>query len=341
MTNSLSITLVYPVIKTIVQKGYSTEPIFQAAGFDPRRLQHADNRIETEQLKQLIEAAAQHTGDDYFGLSQGMLMEFADLGILGYVISHSKTVGDALQAYLRYYQILMDCVHTIITIEEEQLVIRFIEEEALHLSRHCMDEMAVGLSRIIKALAMQPLPLRQVSFTYEQPGSIGPYIEAFGLAPQFAQRYTELRFDKDILNCEVMYADHYMLQAFEEMAQAAMKRLLQGKQFSDRVIEWMHQCMPNSFPTLKQTAEAFYMSERRLQQKLAEEQTTFIQLANQVKKELAISLLKQDECSISQIAYLLHFAEPSSLQNAFKRWTGKTPGQYRLTLQPSVYDLAE
>ncbi|MNT77800.1 HTH-type transcriptional regulator VirS [compost metagenome] len=75
------------------------------------------------------------------------------------------------------------------------------------------------------------------------------------------------------------------------------------------------------------------MSSRTLQHKLKEEQSTYNDLSIRVRKELAMVYLRKWEYSVGEIAYVLHFSEPSAFQSAFKKWTGYTPGQYRTNLQ--------
>ena len=71
------------------------------------------------------------------------------------------------------------------------------------------------------------------------------------------------------------------------------------------------------------------MTTRTLQLKLKEEGTSFRKLQDEVRKELAIGYLKDGNDSICEIALLLGFSDQSAFQHAFKRWTGKTPGEYR------------
>jgi AraC-like DNA-binding protein len=87
--------------------------------------------------------------------------------------------------------------------------------------------------------------------------------------------------------------------------------------------------MPSRFPTLREAARELLMSARTLQSRLKTENTSYNRLANEVRKELAIRYLAQPEYSVGEIAYLLHFSEPSAFQTAFRKWTDATPREYR------------
>lgn len=43
-----------------------------------------------------------------------------------------------------------------------------------------------------------------------------------------------------------------------------------------------------------------------------------------------MSHLREQTLSTTDIAYLLGFAEPSVFFRSFKKWTGQTPGAFRL-----------
>ena len=69
------------------------------------------------------------------------------------------------------------------------------------------------------------------------------------------------------------------------------------------------------------------------QRRLEEEETSFLQLLDDTRRELADQYLGRLHLSLGQAAYLLGFADQSSFFRACKRWFGIPPGQYRRRLQ--------
>ena len=55
-----------------------------------------------------------------------------------------------------------------------------------------------------------------------------------------------------------------------------------------------------------------------------------------MRRELALHHLRDAQPPISEIAYLLGFAEAASFNRAFRRWTGRTPSEYRAGLGPGA-----
>jgi AraC-like DNA-binding protein len=76
-------------------------------------------------------------------------------------------------------------------------------------------------------------------------------------------------------------------------------------------------------------AKNLAVTTRNLQLKLKDEGTSFRKLFDEVRKKISIGYLKDEDASICEIALLLGFADQSAFHHAFKRWTGKTPGEYR------------
>lgn len=82
-------------------------------------------------------------------------------------------------------------------------------------------------------------------------------------------------------------------------------------------------------PRLKDTAKALNISSRSLQRYLQANNTSFRQLVNECRHQLAQQYLQENTYNIQQIATQLGFEEQSSFQKAFKSWQGCSPGVYR------------
>ncbi len=57
--------------------------------------------------------------------------------------------------------------------------------------------------------------------------------------------------------------------------------------------------------------------------------TSHQELLDEMRQEPAIRYLREPGMAVCEVAYLLGFSESSAFHRAFKRWTGKTPNEYR------------
>jgi AraC-like DNA-binding protein len=84
-------------------------------------------------------------------------------------------------------------------------------------------------------------------------------------------------------------------------------------------------------PTLNDIAATLYMSSQTLRRQLATVGVNFQKLKNQLRCDIAMDLLKLPEITIEEVSEKVGFSEQSTFYRAFKKWTGTTPGAYRMT----------
>lgn len=75
------------------------------------------------------------------------------------------------------------------------------------------------------------------------------------------------------------------------------------------------------------------MSAPTLRRRLKREGTTFQRLKDEARCEAAKLCLNRHDLSINEVALEMGFTDPSAFHRSFKKWTGKTPGQFRATLR--------
>ncbi|MDF2963865.1 MAG: AraC family transcriptional regulator [Paenibacillus sp.] len=329
----VSVSLIYPIVKTIVIKGHDKEDFFRRANIDESLLHDTEARLPEEDFERITELAAEITSDKTFGLHQGQNIEVADLGILGYVMLHSKTIGHALSAYQKYNVIVCNAYNISWEIEGNDVIILMsYGHPHRQPARHCMEDMASSLYHLMISLSCRTISLKELHFTHVLSSELDKYTSVLGITPQFGSDANTIRMGKEILEFPILFSDPKLLGTFEVIAEEARHRLMQGRLFSEQLYNWIIKCMPTYFPSLKDTAMTFKMSVRSIQAKLKQENTTYQDIINRVRREFALGYLAKPEYKIGEVAYLLHFSEPSAFQSAFKKWTGVTPRQYRMNL---------
>ena len=87
--------------------------------------------------------------------------------------------------------------------------------------------------------------------------------------------------------------------------------------------------MHGEVPSIEALAHNLAISIRHLQRELQAKGTSYQQLLDATRKELALRYLKKPNVTVHDVAFLLGFSEPSAFHRAFKRWTGQTPRTYR------------
>ena len=81
--------------------------------------------------------------------------------------------------------------------------------------------------------------------------------------------------------------------------------------------------------SIDRVARELGMSRQTLYRRLKGEGTTFEELLDAKRRQLAVRYLALDRSSVKAAAYKLGFSDPAAFSRAFKRWTGASPSQFR------------
>ena len=87
--------------------------------------------------------------------------------------------------------------------------------------------------------------------------------------------------------------------------------------------------LPSGLPSFSRVAEHLHMSESSLRRRLQKEDTSYQNLKDEVRCQVAIDKLLHEQAKVADLAEYLGFTEPSSFVRSFKGWTGETPKTYR------------
>ncbi len=96
-----------------------------------------------------------------------------------------------------------------------------------------------------------------------------------------------------------------------------------------RVHDFIARTVRDTPPELEAVAGALELSPRALKRRLADRGTSFTQIVDDTRRELALGYIADASLTLVDVAYLCGFSEQSAFNRAFKRWTGMPPGEYR------------
>ncbi len=91
--------------------------------------------------------------------------------------------------------------------------------------------------------------------------------------------------------------------------------------------------LSRGLPSFTSVAHSLHMSESSLRRRLQKEETSYQALKDEVRCEVAIDRLLNQDAKVADIADFLGFTEPSSFVRSFKSWTGETPKGYKDRMQ--------
>jgi AraC-like DNA-binding protein len=325
--------LVVSLISYAAQKDIPIDRLCRQAGVDLEALRSdRPYHLSIQQQNDLFEHAVILSGDPLFGLHFGERLQLAALGIVGAVIRNSRTIGEALENCAAYSPILTDLFDLTVSMGGDKFVIRLLPfTEKLQgypvLKRHLLElSMAFVLHEMDGLLLIKMKPL-SVQIPYED-GQLKEYQRVF-------RTVNIIRSQEHIVEFAYQLTKEPILTANYELQNVLIHRLAESyRQFPDptSVSSRLAQLMKgNSYlglPDLREMGANLNMSVRTLQRKLKEEGVTYQQVAESVRKSLAIDYLNAGRHPIKQISFMLGYNDPGAFTRAFKKWTGQTPQDF-------------
>jgi AraC-like DNA-binding protein len=140
---------------------------------------------------------------------------------------------------------------------------------------------------------------------------------------------TDFVVDRKSWDAELENADQQLARIMEEHARLLMASRPMPDDLVGQVRQQIVRGMDGSKATREDVAKGLHISVRTLQRRLDEHGIVFSDLVDEVRQELAKKHLQAGELTLTEIGFLLGFSEQSSFTRAFKRWTGKTPLEFR------------
>ena len=321
---SVSTLLLRPVLAALPEDEHAR--FFRATDLTPEQVADADARVSAPQFC-IAWAELTRAAGSQVALAMAHSAPVGAFGVVEYVCRSAPTLGDSLRQWVRYLNLLDDAVEVQLVVDDYRAAIRVTREsEAPAPASH---ELCFALLvRHARDLAERP-GFAGVDFTHVVK-DIETYEAFFACPVRFGADHTQLVLAKSALDLPLKTADPNLAalltrQVEQESAQLESRDDLP---FTDQVRRKLRIGLKDDLTTIEQMASELGMTSRTLQRRLKDDGTSFQDLRDEVRRELADHYL-DGELSIAEISFLLGFSQPSAFFRAFKRWTGVTPNEAR------------
>lgn len=312
--------------------GHELTPIFNRYGISPDVLTEPDKDISYKALCQILEDCAREWDCPDFGLRLARIQNLNILGAAGLVARLSNTVGEALKALAERMSIHSTGFEVYLYEGDPALrlpaSISYTPKPESGFGRQIL-ELSLGIIRNVLATAtgMADFKPLRVTFQHSMPENPEPASYFFAAPIHYQELENRLYFDPAILQMPTAIRD----TAYAPLIRAYLEQIC-TRQLED-IVATTRQLISKLLNTGKcsreQVAQCLHMHPRTFQRRLSEQGVTFNQLLDDYRKTLALDLLAHNNMPLVQIADLLGYADQSTFQQAFRRWTNSTPMAYR------------
>lgn len=271
----------------------------------------------------LMDLAARDTGTPHFGLLMGRSGNAETLGTLGIIMQQAETVGAAWDTLTHFYSIHDTYGRVRLYRYPHSAMISYRLPRYDQPGTRQVCDIAAGITcNIMRRFCGTGFRFTRLNLPYPQPDDIGPY-EALGAVQLgFDAGAVEMYFSASEMSRSLRGLSDELRRAIGELAgdrssrQTAAARLVE-----DRI----RSLLPTGESSLVRIAETLSASPRTLQAHLEAEGTSFREILERVRREIATHHLRRGDMQLTQLAMVLGYSELSAFSRSFRSWYGMSP----------------
>ncbi|WP_394843463.1 AraC family transcriptional regulator [Pendulispora brunnea] len=280
-----------------------------------------------------VSLAAERLGDECLGLHLAQRVPHGSYGLLEYAARNAPDVGEVLNRIARYLPLVSDTTRIELRkLEQECSLVHFVPEEPGAMGRHANEFSLAIILRVVREASQVAVSARRVEFAHSAPADITELERFFGTSNiVFDAGHNLLAFEERTLSLPINGSDRALLPWLDSYAatmlphESALAARIPG------LHEQIRLCLQTKeAPTLAEVARRMQLSGRTLQRRLQDARTSFQDVLDAVRRELAESYLSDPKLTVYEIALLLGYSHRSGFERAFMKWCGTTPREFRL-----------
>ncbi|BFM17922.1 ornithine utilization transcriptional regulator OruR [Maricurvus nonylphenolicus] len=323
---------IYHAQQVALEHGEDLTPYAKEADVPLSALSGNAIEVPAKAVERMFKNALKHIKIAAFGFKTGSRISIADHGILGYAYLSCKTARESLETYLRFQQLVGNdgSAQETMSIQGDTMIITSsVDHYTDPLLHQFYTEHILGEWRsIIASNVGDDVSFTHVRLACSRPSYIDEIEKSVGCSIECDSPQNEYLLPASVLDLPLKFSDAEVAALSRQQCETALNSLRNKGGMSERVCRYLVE-NPGKTLTPEAVAQGLQTSYRSLRRRLQEEGTTFRELYTRVRMQLAADYLLDSALSVEQIAEVIGYADRSSFQSSFKKWSGFTPTQYR------------
>ncbi|GAA5314856.1 MAG: AraC family transcriptional regulator [Candidatus Pelagadaptatus aseana] len=312
------------------EQGVAVETVLQGTGVDQQFLEDPTRCVTVEQELAVYIRIANLNRDPLFAFHHGRSMGLSQWGLLGQAMLSSQTVLDALRLFTRFVGLFS---------WQMQVSLQALDHGgyALTLLPTPVDETTqqfevessfAALHTLLEDILVDRVTFQALAFATPVFIEVLHYFEG-AVCCDVAERAgaNRVEFAAALVQRPLPYADPEHLALLEALCRKHLRQLAQEQDLLGAVNGYLNSC--EQLPSIEAVASHFSMSSRTLRRRLTALGCNFQHLLDDHRYGLAREFLQDETMSLEAVAKALSYSDVRSFRQAFKRWSGMAPGQFR------------
>ncbi|MGR6874095.1 AraC family transcriptional regulator ligand-binding domain-containing protein [Pseudomonas sp. HK3] len=325
-----AIQLVRSVINFGERHGLARHNMRKVCSLSEDQLNDSRLLIDVQRYEALLAYLSKHLDNPMLGFDHGQQVEAGRWGVLGFIASTAQNFQAAIEAQYRFQSLSGNMGAPLQFCQGGVTTLQWVP--AYNCSYHFAEQIVTGLVSLARDVTnnLNYAP-NAVYFTHKAHANVSNYERYFQCSVLFDAEFNGLEVHNELLEVPLRKSDTETHNVLVKHAQS----LLEEQTFTsplEVIKDYVVKTLPSHVPDIEEVSSYLNLSVRSSQRKLQEYGTSYSQVLDAIRKELALTYLRQTQNSVLYISERLGFSEQSAFQRAFKRWTGTTPKRYRNTI---------
>ncbi len=303
--------------------------VLEKLGIEPAILERWELLVDADLEVGLVQWAIDHRGPGV-GLEAAAALQRGGLSVIEYLMRTSDDLGGALQMLIRY-QHLLGTPPTFVRHTDDEIRIALARPYDIGTPV----EVAIAeftLASIVatgRGATHPPWSPARIGFRHAPTVGTERYCEQLRCPIDFHAEESVLVLDRELLRRPMRDADPRLQRLLLDCMKSVLGPRALGGRIADEVHAVVIELLATGRLAVGTVAGQLGLTARTLQDRLKDEGTSYTELLESARRDLAHRYLREDQLSVPDVALLLGYSEASAFHRAFKRWTGLTPRQYR------------
>lgn len=337
-------SILLDVLETLRVRGINAEALGGALGLDLNKLLADPNGwVPVRLLETILRQALVLLPDPLMGLHASQSESDAAFGVLGYLNQTCATLQEVFTAKTRYERLVSDMGTT--TLRHEPGVVFCCWDcnarDPLFV-RHATEFLLGQWMRHIHSIREQKEGLLlRVHFRHaapEDPQLLKEYESIFACPVHFNQAESALVVPAPVMTLRLRNPNPGLQQTLERHAHLLLSERNTAPSLISQIRSRLRVLLMEGVISRDHLAEEFGISSRHLHRQLQKAGSSYRELVDDIRIELAKTLLQDNSLTVDAISRRLNFKEGPSFSRWFREMTKQTPGEYRRQLQTANDD---
>ncbi|MCG8667883.1 MAG: AraC family transcriptional regulator [Pseudomonadales bacterium] len=329
---TIPIRLVLLLLEGAKRGGVPAEELLERVGVPVEVLHQEDARIDKHLFIRLMLEVMRRTQDEFMGFGEGRVSKPGTFSMMAHAVINCATLEKAILRGSKFYELFNFSIFSRLRVEdEEEAIIRYFVRDEIEFQSDILEATVFLTLRFLSWLIGQQIVPKKICFDFPCIDD-GEYASQFSCPVFYNQSHTQIVFDQRYLNMPLVQN----ALSLSKFLKASLKELMEGDiesaSLNARIRSIISKEFGNNFPDFSVICEKLNMTPQTLRRRLKDENTSYQEIKDSIRKDASVFYLSKHELTIDEIAMLMGFSEASSFHRAFKKWTGKTPSVYRQEL---------